>query len=478
MGLSIYKRDELPSNGAVVYVIANKEAELSGNFTNAIKTHIKKEWENDINPVELFHNGQKSFVYYAEKGKQNKQEEKARRAAFGIEGILTKHKYVSVTITAGTDAAGTAIAFAQGIMLSSYRFLKYFTKPDKKQSSVKEVCMVSEAISEKQILELKYLMVATWKVKDMINEPVSYLTAPKLAETLTEMANDAGMIVDVFDKKKLETLKMGGILAVNKGSVQPPNMTILEWKPENAVNSKPIVLVGKGIVYDTGGLSLKPTPNSMDIMKCDMGGGATVAGAIYAVAKNKLPVHVIALVPATDNRPGGDAYAPGDVVTMYGGKTVEVLNTDAEGRMILADALTFAQKYEPDLVMDMATLTGAALIAIGTQAAAIMGTSAKDINLLKQVGESTYERMAELPFWDEYGEMIKSDIADMKNIGGRNAGTITAGKFLEHFTNYPWIHIDIAGPAWNDGADSYRGKGASGFGVRAIYSFIKEKYKL
>ena len=158
---------------------------------------------------------------------------------------------------------------------------------------------------------------------------------------------------------------MGGLLAVNKGSVDPATFTIMEWKPENARNSKPIVLVGKGIVYDTGGLSLKPTANSMDLMKCDMGGAAAVSGAIYAIAKNNLPIHVIALVPATDNRPGGDAYAPGDVITMYSGKTVEVLNTDAEGRMILADALAYAKKFKPEVVIDLATLTGAAAVAVG-----------------------------------------------------------------------------------------------------------------
>lgn len=212
----------------------------------------------------------------------------------------------------------------------------------------------------------------------------------------------------------------------------------------------------------------------MTIMKADMGGGAAVAGAMYAIAKNKLPVHVIGLVPATDNRLNNNAYVPGDVVTMHSGKTVEVLNTDAEGRMILADALSYAQKYKPELVIDLATLTGASMRALGHIGTAAMGTAEKNsMEQLKSSGEEVYERIAEFPFWDEYGDMIKSDIADIKNIGGPVAGSITAGKFLEHFTDYPWIHLDIAGPAILDGKDAYRTKGGSGVGVRLLYNFFR-----
>jgi len=221
---------------------------------------------------------------------------------------------------------------------------------------------------------------------------------------------------------------MGGLLAVNKGSIDPPTFTIMTWKPEKHINKKPFVLVGKGIVYDTGGLSLKPTHDGMDYMKCDMAGAATVAGAMYAIAKAKLPLHVIALAPATDNRPDGNAYVPGDVVKMYDGSTVEVLNTDAEGRMILADALSWAKKYDPELVIDLATLTGAALAAIGKYGIVGMGNAPREVmDQLKESGDAVCERIAEFPFWDDYAEMLKSDIADLKNIGGRYAGAITAG---------------------------------------------------
>ena len=268
---------------------------------------------------------------------------------------------------------------------------------------------------------------------------------------------------------------MGGLLAVNKGSIDDPTFTIMEWKPKKFTNQNPIVLVGKGIVYDTGGLSLKPTANSMDLMKIDMGGAGTIIGAMQAIASNKLPVHVIALLPATDNRPSGNAYAPGDVITMHEGTSVEVLNTDAEGRLILADALSYAKKYNPELVIDLATLTGAAARAIGKQGIVAMGNDENTMTALKASGAEVQERLAEFPFWDEYAEDLKSNIADLKNLGGPEAGAITAGKFLEHFTDYPYTHLDIAGPAFMLAPFNYRGKGGTGVGVRLLFNFLKKK---
>ena len=238
--------------------------------------------------------------------------------------------------------------------------------------------------------------------RDLVNEPNSHQTATKLAEHFQQMGKTAGFKVEVFNKTKIESMKMGGLIAVNKGSTEPPTFTVMEYKPNRSINKKPIVLVGKGVVYDTGGLSLKPTPNSMDLMKCDMAGAATVACTIYAIAKAKLPVHIVALVPATDNRPGGNAYAPGDVIHMMNGKTVEMLNADAEGRMILADALSFAGQYEPMLVCEFSTLTGAASAAVGQYGIVAMGTA--DEKTRKQIassGNAVYERIAEFPFWDE-----------------------------------------------------------------------------
>jgi leucyl aminopeptidase len=267
---------------------------------------------------------------------------------------------------------------------------------------------------------------------------------------------------------------MGGLLAVNKGSIDPPTFTIAEYKHKKALNKKPIVLVGKGVVYDTGGLSLKPTPGSMDCMKCDMAGAAAVAGALYLAALQKLKLHIIVLIPATDNRPGGNAYTPGDVITMYNGSSVEVLNTDAEGRMILADALSYSMKYDPEIVIDAATLTGSALRAIGTEASIIMGNAKNHyFEELEKAGNEVHERVVRFPFWDDYAKHMESKIADLKNIGGPNAGMISAGKFLEHFLKAPYIHMDVAGPTWLDSREDYKGQGGTGSGVRLLYQFLK-----
>ncbi len=360
----------------------------------------------------------------------------------------------------------------EGFMLASYQFNKYFGDREEKAYELEEV-FVNENIETSKLEELKNIQKAVFWARDMVNEPVSFLNAEQLSKEIEAIGKDAGMSVKVLEKSQIESLKMGGLLAVNQGSIDPPTFTIIEHKPANAVNKKPIVLVGKGVVYDTGGLSLKPTPNSMDIMKSDMGGAAAIAGAVYLAALQKLPIHLVALIPATDNRPGLNAYAPGDVVTMYNGKTVEVLNTDAEGRMILADALSYAKKYNPELVVDAATLTGAAHRAVGAHATIIMGNADSSLfNQLKVAGELCYERTVEFPFWDEYGEELKSPIADLKNLGGPTAGMVTAGKFLENFVEAPYIHMDIAGPAWLDKTDGYRTRGGSGVGVRMVYHFL------
>jgi leucyl aminopeptidase len=266
---------------------------------------------------------------------------------------------------------------------------------------------------------------------------------------------------------------MGGLLAVNKGSVDPPVFCILEWKPEKRLNLRPLVLVGKGIVYDTGGLNIK-TGDHMHNMKGDMAGAAAVTGVLYTAAKTGIPLHVIGLIPATDNRPGGNAYTQGDIITMHNRMTVEIGNTDAEGRLILADAISYASRYKPELIIDIATLTGSTAMTFGNQAIAMMGNAErKYFELLEESGYEVYERVAKLPFWEEYGEMIKSEIADIKNIGGREAGAITAGKFLERFTEYPFIHLDIAGTGSLKKDDFYRLKDGPGSGLRLLSDFLK-----
>jgi len=400
--------------------------------------------------------------------------EELRNAASKILGEIRFHEIKSITIVHIDGSCDAALAYAEGLALSNYQFLKYLKDKDKKKSSLEEIRIACPLAEDKCIESLQHLVDAVYKTRNLINEPVSYLTAEKLAEEIEAMGKEAGFKVEVLNKKKIESLKMGGLLAVNMGSIDPPTFSILEYKPAGAKNKKPIVLVGKGVVFDTGGLSLKPTADSMDYMKCDMSGAAAVAGTFYAIAKARIPVHIIGLVPATDNRPDGNAYAPGDVIHMYDGTTVEVLNTDAEGRMILADALSYAKKYKPGLVIDLATLTGAAAAAIGVYGIVCMGNAEKEVmGRLSESGNNVYERLAEFPFWDEYKDLLKSDIADLKNIGGKYAGSITAGKFLEHFTDYPYVHFDIAGPAYIKKADGYRTAGGTGVGVRLLFNFLK-----
>lgn len=437
------------------------------------KNFIKNELEKDVYIIDLSTFNQVRLVCIPKiKAEEYKTLEEMRRLANLATDIINKKKQKSVqliNLSYNKDYAKVAL---ESLLLSNYQFLKYFTDADKKSNSLEEIKVTG--LTQLEIDEIKNVSDATNIARTLVNEPVSFLDAEEIANQIKILSKDADFKVDVLNKNKIEALKMGGLLAVNKGSFTPPTFSVLEYKSDEAVNSKPIVFVGKGIVYDTGGLSLKPTAGSMDSMKSDMGGAAAVIGAFYAIAKNKLPVHVIGLIPATDNRPGNHAYTPGDVVEMHDGTTVEVLNTDAEGRMILADALSYAKKYDPELVIDLATLTGAALVAVGPLAIASMGTAkGGKYKKLIESGNNVFERMASLPFWDEYAELIKSDIADLKNIGGRDAGSITAGKFLEHFTDYPWLHLDIAGPAFLDSKNSYRPKGGTGVGVRLLYNFMK-----
>jgi leucyl aminopeptidase len=402
--------------------------------------------------------------------------EEARKAAHSMHPALVDQGVEQLVVVNAGVTTEESIAFAEGLALTNYQFLKYKTGNEEKKFTLEEIRLYDKDLNDDHVLKLENLVRAVYLARDLVNEPLSFLTALQLSAEIEKMGKEAGFSVEVFNKKKIESLRMGGLLAVNRGSLDPPTFSILNWNPEGAVNKNPIVLVGKGVVYDTGGLSLKPTLDSMDYMKCDMGGAAAVAGALFAAARNKLPLWIIGLIPATDNRPDGNAYVPGDVVTMYNGTTVEVLNTDAEGRMILADALSYAKQYDPEVVIELSTLTGSAHAAVDKYGIVGMGNASREVmDNLKESGDYTSERIAEFPFWDEYKEQLKSEVADLKNIGGRYAGAITAGKFLEHFTDYPYIHLDIAGPSFNKTSFNYRGKGGSGVGVRILYNYLLKR---
>ena len=369
-----------------------------------------------------------------------------------------------------TDAK--AIALVEGVMLANYKFLTYKTGKDVGNSLVK--VNVKGGLNKGQLAELSAVVAATCTARDLVNEPVITLTATEYSKRMQKLGKVHGFKVDVLKKSKIEELGMGGLLGVNRGSVEPPTFNIMEYKPKGAVNEKPIVLVGKGVVYDTGGYNIKTGP-FMATMKCDMGGSAAVVGTMQAVASNNLPLHVIGLVPATDNRIDGKALVADDVITMYSGKTVEVLNTDAEGRLILADALHYAKQYKPELVIDLATLTGASAAITGPHGSVMCATDETPTEELKACGDEVYERLVELPMWKEFHDAVRSEVADIKNLGGKYGGGVTAATFLHNFIDYPWVHLDIAGPAFMDDSADYRPKGGTGVGVRLLYSYLKNR---
>ena len=450
-----------------------KEYGLEDSISIYIANEIK---EKEKKFVTVNHLGRLIFVILVDAKKANPaSSEIQRKNGCTICDTLNANKSKQVTIVNESAQTGYSLALGEGIALANYQFLRHKPSGKKNINTLATIFISDKKCNDKEINTINIVVDATCKARDLVNEPVNILNAEDLANAFKDFGKAAGFKVEVFNKAKIQQLKMGGLLSVNQGSVDPPTFTIMEYKPKNAKNKNPYVLVGKGVVYDTGGLSLKPTANSMDLMKCDMAGSAAVGATMYAIAKAKLNVHVIGLVPATDNRPGFNAFAPGDIITMMDGSTVEMLNSDAEGRMILADALHYAKRYEPKLTIDLATLTGAAAAAIGQYGIVGMGTATeKQKDKLKESGFNTHERIAEFPFWDEYDELMKSDIADQKNIGGPYGGAITAGKFLAKFTNYPYFHLDIAGPAFTMAKDSYRGKGGTGVGVRLLFDFFSK----
>lgn len=303
--------------------------------------------------------------------------------------------------------------------------------------------------------------------KDLGNLPGNVCTPSYLAEQARALAKAHGLTVQVLDRPEIEKLGMGSFLSVAKGSDEPPKFIILQHKG-GGKKDKPVVLVGKGITFDSGGISLKPGAD-MDEMKYDMSGAASVLGAIKAAAMLNLPLNVVGLIPACENLPSGRANKPGDIITSMSGQTIEILNTDAEGRLILCDALTYAERYEPAAVVDIATLTGACVIALGHVATGVMANNDALARELIHAGEAAYDRAWQLPLWDDYQEQLKSNFADMANIGGRPAGTITAACFLARFAKkYDWAHLDIAGTAWKSGKD----KGSTGRPVPLLVHFL------
>ncbi len=476
MQTTIRLRPSYKASDSLLLLVDDKGKLPKGLFSTQEANYIKKELNAEKKSIVINQYKRIIGVFLLTKDNDvNALLEKCRKAGDSFLLSINKHKLQSIVVVDLAENPSFVLALAEGIALGNYQFLKYRKEKKKEENSLNEIAIVSKGLRQGQVEAMKNVVDAVYHARTLVNEPPSWLNATQLSDEFVKLGKQAGFEVEVLDKARIKSYKMGGLLAVNLGSTQPPTFTIMEWKPKNAKNKKPYVLIGKGVVYDTGGLSLKPTPNSMDYMKSDMAGSAAVACALYALAKNKVPLHVIALVPATDNSLAEDAYKPGDVITMMSGLTVEVLNTDAEGRLILADALHYAKRYKPELVLDFATLTGAAAAAVGPYGIVCMGKADDKIKKqLSESGEYVYERLAEFPFWDEYDELIKSDIADIKNIGGATGGAITAGKFLQRFVDFPWMHFDIAGPSYLHISSSYRGKGGTGVGVRLLVKYFTD----
>jgi leucyl aminopeptidase len=370
-----------------------------------------------------------------------------------------------------------AQAIAEGSRLSQYKFNKYITKQETKSPSIEEIILWSDdkAVvkeAKKGVEFAKNLAEGVKIARDLANAPNNEIYPETLAERAIALGKEAGFDVEILDKKQITKLKMGGLLGVNQGSTRPPVMIIMKYNGGKK-GAAPFGLVGKGVTFDTGGYSIKPAPG-MGEMRMDMHGAATVIGTMYSIAANKLPINVVGIVPATENLISGNAIVPGDVITFMNGKTAEIDNTDAEGRLILADALTYMDTFKPQAVIDLATLTGACVIALGNTTSGMLGTGEEVKTALKESAMRTNEYVCELPLYEEYEELIKSDYADIKNSGGRAAGTITAALFLKHFIgDWPWVHLDIAGTAIAPKETDYMPKGGTGVGVRLLTDVLK-----
>ncbi len=386
--------------------------------------------------------------------------------------------YLTELPVRGASLADKVQAVAEGLQLGLYRFDKYQSEQKKNTRALRSATIMIEsrkglAAAEAAVLRANATAVGTNFARDLANEPGNVCTPEWLGNQAAGLSHKK-LKVTVMDKKAIEKAGFTALLAVNQGSAKEPRFIVLEYQGGKKAD-KPVALVGKGLTFDAGGISIKPAAQ-MDEMKFDMCGSAAVLGIFKAVTEMDLPVNLLGVIASTENLLGAAAYKPGDIVTSYKGITIEVQNTDAEGRIILSDALAYAAEKKPAEIIDFATLTGACVIALGAQASGLMGTGEKVIKGLKKAGDYTHDRVWQLPMYDEYQEQIKSDIADIRNIGGREAGTITAACFLSRFVDdVPWAHLDIAGTAWNMRGTDISAKGATGAGVRLVVDYLQNR---
>ena len=399
-----------------------------------------------------------------------------RRAAAALVRAAWKRGSAATTLLdatpPGVDRLAAARAVVEGAGLASYRFTRY--KSDPEPCRLARLVLITgdddDSAAATAVERSQAVVGAVCLARDLVNEPAGSLSPTELADRAAEVGQRVGLGVEVIDEAGAEALGLGGLLGVARGSDQPPRLIKLTYDPPDA--ERTVALVGKGITFDSGGLSIK-TADGMMTMKTDMSGGAAVIAAMSALPALDVPVRVIGFVPATENMPGGRAIKPGDVLTTRNGTTVEVLNTDAEGRLVLADGLALAVEEEPDAIIDLATLTGACIVALGPKIAGLMGNDDELVEQVRSAAERAGEPAWPLPLPKDYRKQIDSDVADLKNIGGRNAGALTAGLFLQEFVgSVPWVHLDIAGPSRSDDDDGAAVKGATGAGVRTLLELL------
>lgn len=411
-------------------------------------------------------------------GKQAELNAKALRTALSAAGkALSSGKSAHATLCA-SDLVAAGFGLPESLRAASaliadacYRFEAIRLNPEKKPAGPAKFEFLlqskSDAAAKLAVEQGSAIAAGQALARDLGNLPANYCTPSTLADTAKSLAHEYKLKVRVYDRAGIEELGMGSFLSVAQGTREEPRFIVLEYKGGKAKDA-PVVLVGKGITFDSGGISLKPG-EGMDEMKFDMCGAASVLGTFRTVAKLGLPINLVGLIPATENLPDGLAVKPGDVVTSLSGQTIEILNTDAEGRLVLCDALTFAERFKPAVVIDIATLTGACVIALGHQTSGLYSTDDTLASELLTAGQKTGDRAWQMPLFDEYQDQLKSNFADIANIGGRPAGSITAACFLSRFTKaYKWAHLDIAGTAWKSGAE----KGATGRPVPLLTEFL------
>ncbi|MGB3212617.1 MAG: leucyl aminopeptidase [Desulforhopalus sp.] len=402
-----------------------------------------------------------------------------RTAGGTIAGLCKANKIETAGINLpkieGFDDADIAQCLTEGLLLGVYQFLKYKKKEEDAYPGLKKIELFSKSNKSsvrRAVKEGHNSALSVYSARDMANEPGNCWTPKHFAQHAEKMAKELHLKCTILEKSHMKRLGMGGMVAVNKGSAEPPKFLILEYNPKKKTDT--ILLVGKGLTFDSGGVSLKPAQGMMD-MKYDMCGGAAVLAAMETVAKEKPGVRVVAIVPSTDNMAGGGAVKPGDIITHYGGITSEIENTDAEGRLILADALAYGiEKFQPDCVIDLATLTGAVIIALGHHYTGLMSNNDTLAEKIIEAGQICGEPLWRLPLGEVYKKQIKSTVADIKNTGGRPAGSITAAEYLHQFVGeVPWAHLDIAGTAWDFTEKTYIPKGPSGVGVRTLIELLR-----